>query len=158
MKEREKPKKTFKIRYEAASPADVLDATQMFLQNVKENPWQHPSLGQETQKSIAEWLYFIMSQPNFIGVIAKHGRKSIGYTVAQILTRPIGTPKVFLFVISSWVSADHNREEVFGKMKKEIFSKAKAFGVHHWEVNLADPSLEKSLGGLRGSIDLTEGV
>lgn len=153
---REKSKsKAGNPRVQAIRPSDVLEILGMFLAAIKESPWEYPSLDEHTQADFADWLYFVLSQPTFAGMSLRVGRKSVGYVIGQVVTRPLGKPRQFSHVIGAWIAPEHRSKETTALLKREYFAMLKASGIHHWEANLADKMIPEILGGTKGPIDVT---
>lgn len=138
----EKKKKPVKIKYELIQPKDIVDFWRLYENELKEAAPGYPSLSDETPEALRAHLFNMIASTNFIGVIARHGKKPVGQLTAMIHQRPFGSPRVYLHLGIYWVIKDYRAMKIGETLVKEMFSRAKASGIHDFEI-MAEPHLSE---------------
>lgn len=146
----EPKKKPVKIRYEAIEPKDIIDVWRLYERSLREAPPEYPSMNEETPEAVRAHLFQMIASPNFLGVIAKHGKKPVAQVTGMVAQRPFGSPRVYVQMGIFWVEPEYRKQKIGEQILKEIFTKAKTQGVHHFE-SLTEPKLvETFLAVLKG--------
>jgi GNAT superfamily N-acetyltransferase len=131
----EKKKPAPKVKVEALRPQHVIDAWLLLEQSLKAVP-QHPSIDEEEPRAIRAHLYQLLSSPGCVSAIARVNRKPVGLILAEVHSRPFGSPRAYLSIWSAWVTPAHRRQGVMRELVAQLSGQAKQLGVHHWEAQI----------------------
>lgn len=151
IKTKSKPKpavRRFKI--ELVKPSDICDVWALYHQSMQLAPQPYPSLEEELPATVRSHVFTMISQPNFLGAIARVGRRPVGQLNGFVTHRPYGAPRVFFQFWMSWVDPQFRKSEAARGLLNEVFKTLKANGIYHFE-SIIDPSMvavmEKVYGG-----------
>lgn len=125
--------KPIKVNVREIQPQDIVDSWRLYDASLKLAPPAYPSMDEEQPEAIRANLFNMIASPNFIGFMARHGRKPVAQITATIGQRPFGSPRTFLLVGLFWVDPAYRKQNVGDQILKELFIKAKQMGVHHFE-------------------------
>lgn len=125
--------KPFKFKVSEILPADIVDVWRLYEKSLKLAPPKYPSMERETPEYIRAQLFQGLSVPNFLGFIARQGRKPIGQFTAHVGMRPLGMPRVYLQPWLFWVEPEFRKQGIAEALKAAMAKTAKEKGIHDWE-------------------------
>lgn len=128
-------KKHPKPRIEAVGPTHIVECWKLYERSLKEAPISYPDASEEPHEVIRHHLFRYMNQPNFVGLLAKIGKKPVGIIMGDVQTRPFGRPRAFCELALFWVEPEYRKRGYMQALSEELFSKLKRAGVFHWEAN-----------------------
>lgn len=126
-------KKHPKPRIEAIAPTHIVECWKMFERSIKETNQTYPDTSEESPEVIRHHLFRYMNQPNFVGLMAKVGKKPVAMIIGDVQQRPYGRPKTFCYVWVFWVEPEYRNRGYMETLSEEFFTKLKRAGVFHWE-------------------------
>jgi ribosomal protein S18 acetylase RimI-like enzyme len=150
----EKKEKQFpRAKIELIQAKDVIDVWKLVDKANREFPG-HPVMDEDSPDLIRMHLYSYLSAPNTLGVIARIGRRPVGFVLGQLASRPMGLPKQFLLIWSFFVEPEFREKGVPQSLYRELFARSKQAGFHYWEamVNTKQVDELKKDTGIKGNL------
>lgn len=138
--------KPFKFRVSPIIPGDIIDVWRLYEKFLKVAPPVYPSFQEESPEYIRAQLFNRISSPNFMGFIARQGRKPIGEIMALVDVRTIGAPRVCLKPFSIWVDSDHRKQGVGKALWNNLCRLAKSQNIHNFETWVERATIEQLKG------------
>lgn len=131
--------KTSKIRVEHAKLENVIECWRMLNQSRK--PEEAPLNGERERM----YLFSLMGQPNFFGLVARAGRKNVGQILGQVDVRNIGRSDIFFRIVTQWFdpAVPAAREE----LQKRLAEFMRRKGINRWEGDFDPDAAAKMTDG-----------
>lgn len=135
----EKPaEKPLKFRIDRVQVDQVIDCWRLLDRSQSEMSLGYPDLEAVNKDQIRLVLYQQMQLPNFIGFMARAGRKPIGQILGHVQIRPYGRPERFAFVWNFWVEPDCRSKGVMQELFRAFAACLRKHGIEHWEIEAND--------------------
>lgn len=146
-----KPSKPAKLRIkvEQVLPSDIIDVWHLYKQSLDKAPPKYPDMSEEPETFIRSQIFNEISKQNFLGLIAKVGRRPVGQLNGFVAHRPFGAPRVFFQFWMCWVDPEYRNSDVGTQLYKEMFRTLKGHGIFNVE-SIIDPEMVPSMEKVSG--------
>lgn len=143
--------KEIKLKIQLVEPGrDMVDVWRLFKSSTVHEPWVYPSLEETNDDDMrAEVIRYTLQNPNFIGVIARSGKRPIGQIIGNVVHRPIGKPNHYFFIFNFWVEPEFRKKGVMKQLFPAMMEELKKRGIFNWE-SFCTEKLGSILVGYKG--------
>lgn len=141
-----KPKTARPPKVDLIGPSDIVDVWRLF----EHYPQNYPNLKGERPEAMRSHMLSSIMQPNFLGVIARYGKKPVGMLTGFVAMRPYGQPNVFFSFWMCFVKEEARKSGVGKAMLARLFDLLKRQGVNDFE-SIIEPEYVPLMEHLYGS-------
>lgn len=139
-----------RFTFSQVRPSDIVDVWALYKQSLDQAPPNYPMVSEEPEKFIQSQVFNMISQQNFMGVVAKLGRKPVAQMNGFFSIRPYGAPRQFFQFWLFWVDPEFRGSDLGKQLFREMSVRIKDAGVFNFE-SIIDPAMvpvmEKVYGG-----------
>lgn len=114
-------------------PSNIIDVWRLYADSQKEHKRTHPDLSEVSEDSLRGFIYKNLASEGFVGVMARSGKRPIGYLMGGISGRSVGNPKVFVSLSLWFVDPKFRGQGLEKALISELFSALKKLDVHYFE-------------------------
>lgn len=140
-----KVEKVIKPRVELINAGMIIESWKLLEQSYHENKWPYPDLTETTPQQVRSFLFWYLSQPTFMGVMVKVGRKPVGQIIGHFEIRPFGSPRAFWSIWNLYVDPEYRGKGIAKLLVESSTDEMKKRGVFHWEAHVFDELAGKLL-------------
>lgn len=126
-------KRTPKIRVEPIAPTMIVELWRMVEHSVRSGGQEYPDISEEHPEVLRMHLFAYLQSRRFCGLIARIGRKPVGFILGDVRERPYGRPARYAFVQNIWVEESFRKQGVGRFLWNEFGSRLSQAQVHHFE-------------------------
>lgn len=126
-------KKYPRPRIELVQPTHIVDVWRLVEASIRDGNQVYPDASEDSPEVIRQYLFWYLSQPGFIGLIAKIGRRPVGILLTNVSERPYGRPKRFMTVYCAWVDPKFRQQGVAKVVWANYVAHVKKQNVFHLE-------------------------
>jgi GNAT superfamily N-acetyltransferase len=131
--------KAIKARVEIIRPEHVIECYRLLEQSLRAAPADfYPDCSEITPEAMRIYLYNYITQPGFVGVTIRVGKRPVGQILAAVHVRPFGKPNYFAFIWNFWIDPEFRKKGLMTQLWFHFSDECRKKQVFHWEADAAD--------------------